>query len=92
MVHEVTWGRRHLGRAKNGDNGSKSQLGWDFRVVPPHIIDINAYMLILIDINSYMSIFISKRKFIKFRNFVPEPMGCASEWPEPCRISEGSVA
>ena len=45
----VTWGRSHPGRTKNGDKRSKSQLGRDFRVVPTHIIDINAYMLIFIN-------------------------------------------
>ena len=46
---QVIGHRSDLGRTENGENRSKSQLGWDFRVVPTNIININAYMLILIN-------------------------------------------
>ena len=66
--------RSDLGRTKNGEKLSKSQLRWDFRVVPTNIVNINAYMLILIN---------------KFRNFsgnsgyfVPQAMGSPSELSE----------
>ena len=46
---QVIGHRSDLGRTKNGEKRSKSQLGWDFRVVPTNIINKNAYMLILIN-------------------------------------------
>ena len=46
---QVIGHRSDLGRTKNGENMSKSQLGWDFRVVPTNNINKNAYMLILIN-------------------------------------------
>ena len=46
---QVIGHRSDLGQTKNGEKRSKSQLGWDFRVVPTNIINKNAYMLILIN-------------------------------------------
>ena len=72
---------------------SKSQLGWDFRVVPTNIININAYMLILInkltEISKILDFPESSGKMLIpefFGNsayFVPEPMGSPSKWSEP---------
>ena len=81
IVVQVIGHRSDLGRTKNGENVSKSQLGWDFRVVPTNIININAYMLILINKLTEIS------KIPDFPEnsgyFVPEPMGSPSEWSEP---------
>ena len=46
---QVIGHRSDLGRTQNREKRSKSQLGWDFRVVPTNNININAYMLILIN-------------------------------------------
>ena len=68
----VTWGRRQLSRTKNGENRSKTQLGCDFRVVPTHIININAYKLILIN---------KLKEILKIPDF-PENSGNSGIFPE----------